>query len=551
MFAMSPPSSSSAHLDRYVRDRLPPPGDWPDLRCDRAGLRYPERLNCAVELLDRMVAEGHGERIALRTPEAECTYRQLLARANRIARVLRDELGLVPGNRVLLRGYNHPMLAACWLAVLKAGGIVVTSMPLLRVRELGQMIAKARIGLALCDARLLDELELARQTASEPLQVLAFNRDDGASLEALLEADADGDDAFDSFDNVDTRADDVALIAFTSGTTGTPKASVHFHRDVLTVCDLFPRSILGLRADDILCGTSPLAFTYGLGGLLCFPLRHGASSLLLERPTPASMLAAIAAQRATVCFSVPTFWRQMAALAADYDLSSLRLCVSAGEPLPEATRAMWREATGKEIVDGLGSTELLHVFISHVPDKRRRGAIGYVVPGYQACILDAAGRPLPPGAVGRLAVKGPTGCRYLDDPRQRDYVEHGWNLTGDTGAMDADGYFYYRARNDDIIVTAGYNVAGPELEEALLQHPAVLDCGVVGIPDAARGQLVKAFVVLRPGQAPGTGLAAELQDFVKQRIAPYKYPRAIEFVAGLPRTETSKLQRYRLREENR
>ncbi len=536
----------TAHLDTFVCDHLPPSDAWPTLQLDRPGLIYPERINCAVELLDRMVESDHGERIVLRTPDAECTYRQLLVRANGIARVLRDELGLVPGNRVLLRGYNHPMLVACWLGVLKAGGIVVTSMPLLRSHELGQMIAKARIDFALCDASLGAELELARRDASGLRQVRYFNTDAAGSLEALIDAMP----ASETFDNVLTRADDAALIAFTSGTTGKPKASVHFHRDVLAACDAFPRAILNPQPDDIFCGTSPLAFTYGLGGLLCFPMRYGASSLLLERPTPEGMLRAIKDARATICFSVPTFWRQMAAMARDHDLSSLRICVSAGERLPDATRELWRAATGKEIVDGLGTTELLHVFISHTPERGRRGMVGYVVDGYEARIVDAAGGPLPSGQLGHLAIRGPTGCRYLDDARQRDYVVDGWNLTGDIGAMDDDGYFHYHTRDDDIIVTAGYNIAGPEVEEVLLQHSAILECGVVGVPDTARGQIVKAFVVLQPGVEATATLVSELQDFVKRRIAPYKYPRAVEFVASLPRTETSKLQRFRLRKGN-
>ena len=539
----------TSHLDTFARDHLPSRHQWPELRFDLPELQYPERLNCAVELLDRMVANGHGERIALRTPEGACTYRQLLARANRIAHVLRDDMKLVPGNRVLLRGYNHPMMVACWLAVLKAGGIVVASMPLLRAKELRQMVAKASIGLALCDARLLDELGLARQAAPEDrpdlMRILHFNGGGRGSLEELLETKPTG------FANVDTCADDVALIAFTSGTTGEPKASMHFHRDVLAVCDCFPRSILKASADDVFCGMPPLAFTYGLGGLLCFPLRHGASSVLLERPTAEALLQTIQDCKATICFAVPTVWRQMAGLAKEkcFDVSSLRQCVSAGEPLPDATRQLWKAATGIEIIDGLGTTEMLHIFISHTPQAARRGATGYVIPGYQAQVIDAAGNPLPPGQIGRLAVKGPTGCRYLADARQTLYVENGWNVTGDAYLMDADGYFYYQARNDDIIVSAGYNIAGPEVEAALQQHPAVLECGVVGVPDAERGQLVKAFVVLRPGSLPGPGLVEELQDFVKQSIAPYKYPRAVEFVDALPRTETNKLQRFRLREQ--
>ncbi|SMB27586.1 AMP-dependent synthetase and ligase [Sterolibacterium denitrificans] len=556
----------SAHVDRYVSDHLPPRGDWPELCFDLPALNYPPRLNCAVELLDRMVAAGHGDRVALRSLEASWSYRELLLHSNRIARVLRDELGLLPGNRVLLRGYNSPLLAACWLAVLKAGGIVVTSMPLLRARELRQMITKARIDFALCDVRLLDELMQAGRQTTELKRVLHYradsfdmpgssdSSDSPDSLDLLLARAVAGD--HDGFDNVATSAEDPALIAFTSGTTGIPKASVHFHRDVLAICDTFPAAMLQPVPEDVFCGTSPLAFTYGLGGMLCFPLRYGASSLLLERPTPALMLQAMVQQRASICFSVPTFWRQLAVLVetGEHDLSHLRHCVSAGEPLPEATRAAWRRAAGKEIIDGLGSTELLHIFISHTAASLRRGAIGHAVPGYRLCVMGDRGQPLPAGQLGRLAVKGPTGCRYLDDERQRSYVDvdagagQGWNLTGDTGILDADGYFHFHARSDDMIVSAGYNIAGPEVEAALLQHPAVFECGVVGIPDAERGHIVKAFVVLHPGHAPGPLLAAQLQAHAKQRIAPYKYPREIEFVSELPRTETSKLQRFRLRE---
>ncbi|MBV2235221.1 MAG: AMP-binding protein [Sterolibacterium sp.] len=542
--------AASAHVDRYVLAHLPPPAAWPELCFEQMPQVYPVSLNCAVELLDRMVAAGHGERIALRTLENVWRYRELLDQANRIALVLRDELGLQPGNRVLLRGYNSPMLAACWLAVLKAGGVVVTSMPLLRARELGQMIARARIDFALCEASLLDELQIAGQQDGGLRRILPYYTRAAGSLDELMRVAASAGAA--RFDNVATRADDPALIAFTSGTTGAAKASVHFHRDVLAICDAFPTAMLQPVPEDIFCGTSPLAFTYGLGGLLCFPLRYGASSLLLERPTPALMLQAMSAQQASICFSVPTFWRQLAGLIesgeTNHDLRHLRHCISAGEPLPAATRAAWRKASGKEIIDGLGSTELLHIFISHSAASQRAGAVGHVVPGYQLRIVDAAGNSLPVGQAGHLAVKGPTGCRYLADQRQHDYVKQGWNLTGDIGVLDAQGYFHFHARDDDMIVSAGYNIAGPEVEAALLQHPAVLECGVVGIPDEARGQIVKAFVLLRPGCLPDVQLIEQLQAHVKQCIAPYKYPREIEFVSELPRTETSKLQRFRLRE---
>jgi 2-aminobenzoate-CoA ligase len=538
--------ADTAHVDTFARDNLPPRAQWPEFVFPRPELQYPERLNCAAELLDRTVAAGHGERPAIWAPvngqPVRCTYRQLLARANRIARALREDLGLVPGNRVLLRGPNNPMMAACWLGIVKAGGIVVATMPLLRAKELTQIAVKARCSLALCDGRLLEELDLAKPDCPDLKRIVPFNEGGSGSLEALLE------DKPDTFDNVDTAADDVALIAFTSGTTGQPKGTMHFHRDVLAMCDAFPRSVLKPGPDDIFCGTPPLAFTFGLGGLLCFPLRVGASTVLVEKLMPDTLLQTLRDFKATICFTAPTFWRLMAPLAAKDGIGRLTKCVSAGEALPDATRQLWKQASGIEIIDGIGATEMIHIFISSPPEEVRRGAIGRVVPGYAALIVDDDGNPLPPGTVGRLAVIGPTGCRYLADPRQSQYVQHGWNLTGDAFSMDADGYFHYQARTDDMIISAGYNIAGPEVEGALLAHPAVAECGVVGVPDAERGQIVKAVVVLRPGYTPGEALTKALQDFVKRTIAPYKYPRAVEFVAALPRTETGKLQRFRLRQ---
>jgi len=539
----------SAHLDPFTREHLPPAEQWPVLRFDRPEVRYPERINAAVELLDATVAAGHGARIALRTDQATCTYAQLQAQVNRIARVLVEDLGLVPGNRVLLRGANHPMMAACWLAVVKAGLVAVATMPLLRARELEPVIEKARVSAALCDLRLKDELLAARARCPVLTRVLWFNDGDGTvggaapgSLEALAAAKpAD-------FAGCDTAQDDVALLAFTSSTTGQPKGTMHFHRDVLAMCDLFPRSVLRPTADDVFCGTPPLAFTFGLGGMLCFPMRVGASTLLLEKATPESLLAAIARHRATILFTAPTFYRQMALQARGHDLRSLAKCVSAGEALPDATRQLWKDATGIEMIDGIGATEMIHIFISSPPDEVRRGAIGRVVPGYEAQVVDESMQPLPPGEIGRLAVRGPTGCRYLADERQRRYVRDGWNLTGDTFSMDADGYFHYHARSDDMIVSAGYNIAGPEVEAALLTHEAVAEAGVTGVPDPERGMLVKAFVVLKPGHAGDAAMVRTLQEHVKATIAPYKYPRAIEFRDALPRTETGKLQRFRLRE---
>ncbi len=538
-------STASAHIDPFAREHLPPRGEWPELLFELPELHYPSRLNCAVELLDRAVAAGHGARPALTgaTPAADITwtYAQLLDQVDRIAHVLRGPMGLVPGNRVLLRGANTPLLAAAILAVFKAGLIAVPTMPLLRARELAVIAERARVDAVLCAASLGEELG---QVPGMPRTVFFGAPAPGPeSLEALM---ARHDAPFAA---CDTAAEDICLIAFTSGTTGVPKGTMHFHRDVLAICDCFPRHTLQAGPGDLFIGTPPLAFTFGLGGLLLFPLRVGAAAVLLEKPTPETLLAAIERHRATVCFTAPTFYRQMAALAPRFDLSSLARTVSAGEALPVATRQAWQDATGLRMIDGIGATEMLHIFIAAAGDDIRPGATGKPMPGYRACILDGAGQPVGPGVVGRLAVKGPTGCRYLADERQRDYVQDGWNLTGDAYEMDADGYFIYRSRTDDMIISAGYNIAGPEVEDALLRHPAVAECGVIGRPDPERGQVVEAHVVLQPGHAPSPELAGELQEFVKAQIAPYKYPRSVVFAQSLPRTQTGKLQRFRLREQ--
>ena len=536
-------AAPTAHVDTFARDNLPPRELWPVL--DMGTLSYPHRLNCVTELLDRHAVED-ADRVAFITPETSWTYGELLSHANRIARVLVEDLDVRPGNRVLLRGANSPIMAACWFAVLKAGGICVSTMPLLRARELSQVIDRARVSISLTDTRFAAELEQAVARVGVRHRVVHFNAPGMAgSLESLMAARPD------TFANVPTAADDVALIAFTSGTTGQAKGTMHFHRDILAVADTFSKHVLQPEPDDIFCGSPPFAFTFGLGGLILFPMRIGAASLLLEKASPPVLLEGIRSYGATICFTAPTAYRAMLEDARQAGVGTLRKCVSAGETLPRATFEAWEQTTGIRIIDGIGSTEMLHIFISAAGGAIRPGSTGTCVPGYTACVLDEAGRELPRGQVGRLAVRGPTGCRYLADPeRQRAYVSNGWNITGDAYVEDADGYFWYQARTDDMIVSGGYNIAGPEVENVLLEHVSVRECAVIGVPDDARGQVVKAVVVLSEGTAADEHTVRVLQDFVKEQIAQYKYPRIIEFADELPRTETGKLQRYRLREES-
>ncbi len=544
------PEAPSAQRDGFARASLPPRELWP--RMDYGTLpelnAYESRINAAASLLGRQLAAGRGSRPAIYFEDAVWSYAALNERSDRIARVLVEELGLVSGNRVLLRAPNNPMMAAAWLAVLKAGGIAVATMPLLRARELAFIVEKAGVALALCDVALAVEMEATRKRSSALARVSYFSKlGQGPSAEANLDRRVEKTGT--GFAPVATAANDVALIAFTSGTTGEPKGTMHFHRDVMAMCDCFPRYLLKESAADISTGSPPLAFTFGLGAMLCFPLHTGGATVLLERFTPDALLEAVTRYRATTLYSAPTGYRAMTELARRHDLASLTKCISAGETLPLPTFEGWRQATGLKIVDGLGSTEMLHMFVSAAGDGIKPGTTGKAVPGYEARVVDGDGNPLPPGEPGNLAVRGPTGCRYLANPeRQRSYVRGGWNYPGDLYVAGEDGYLRYQARADDMIISAGYNISGPEVEAVLLDHPLVRECAVVASPDAERGFIAKAFVVLRDAGEAAPAAAKALQDFVKGEIAPYKYPRAVEFVDALPRTETGKVQRFKLRQ---
>ena len=522
----------SAHADTFTRDNLPPEDEWPDFVLSLSELDYPAQLNCVDALLDKHVREGRGGNVAVRSPDETWTYAGFQARVNRIANVLVDEVGIVPGNRVLLRFPNSPLFAACYLAVLKLGAVAVPTMPMLRATELRTVSDKAKIDFAICDSRLVDEIadiDFKRKLTSEELEGLTAS-------------------ANDDFDAVATACDDVALIAFTSGTTGKPKGCMHFHRDVLSMCKTFSELVLKPRPDDIFIGSPPLAFTFGFGGLLTFPLYAGASTVLLENPSPPNLAEAVLTTGATICFTAPTAYKIL--LGDDYlsKLSSLRIAVSAGEHLPKPVYLEWGKRSAATMIDGIGATEIIHIFLSMTGEGDKPGSTGIPVPGYELRIVDESMNELPDGEEGLLAVRGPTGCKYLADRRQADYVKSGWNLTGDVFRRDEDGYFWYVARGDDMIISAGYNISGPEVEEVLLDHASVSECAVVAAPDEERGHVPKAFIVLAAGVKSSDQLTTELQDFVKQTIAPYKYPRAIEYIDALPKTQTGKIQRFALRE---
>jgi 2-aminobenzoate-CoA ligase len=543
---MTPMLGPSAHVDTFTRDNLPPPAQWPDFLID--GYDYPDPLNAAVELTDRMVARGFGDHTALIGNGRRRTYKELSDWTNRLAHALVEAYGVRPGNRVLVRSANNPAMVACWLAATKAGAVVVNTMPMLRAGELRQIVDKAEIALALCDTRLMDELVACAKDSRFLRQVVGF--DGTANHDAELDRIALNKPV--RFDAVATGRDDVALLGFTSGTTGVPKATMHFHRDLLVIADGYARDVLGVTPDDVFVGSPPLAFTFGLGGLAIFPLRFGAAATLLEDASPANMIEIIETYRATIAFTAPTAYRAMlAAKEEGADLSSLRIAVSAGETLPAPVFEDWTRKTGKPILDGIGATELLHIFISNRLDDLAPGSTGRPVRGYEARIVDDAMNDVPRGTPGRLAVRGPTGCRYLADPRQQAYVSDGWNLTGDSFLQDEAGRFHFVARSDDMIVSAGYNIAGPEVEAALLAHADVRECAVIGVADPDRGQIVQAHVVLADGVAADIDTARRLQDHVKSTIAPYKYPRSVKFTAALPRTPTGKIQRFKLREQAR
>ncbi|MCT8328332.1 AMP-binding protein [Albidovulum sediminis] len=532
----------TGHEDTFTRDNLPPEDAWPEIRL--AGFDYPDWLNAGVELSDRMVEKGFGDHTALIGNGRIRTYKELADWSNRIAHALVEDYGVRPGNRILIRSANNPAMVACWLAATKAGAVVVNTMPMLRAGELSKIVDKAEIALALCDTRLMEEMVACAKGSRFLAKVVGF--DGTANHDAELDRIALGKPV--RFQAARTGRDDVALLGFTSGTTGEPKATMHFHRDLLIIADGYAREVLKVTPEDVFVGSPPLAFTFGLGGLAVFPLRFGAAAALLEQATPPNLISIIQEHKATVCFTAPTAYRVMLkAMEEGADLTSLRAAVSAGETLPAPVYEEWMARTGKPMLDGIGATEMLHIFLTNRFDDHRPACTGRPVTGYEARVVDAEGRECPRGTPGRLAVRGPTGCRYLADERQRAYVQNGWNITGDTFVQTEDGYFHFAARNDDMIISSGYNIAGPEVEAALLSHPDVFECAVIGAPDPDRGQIVEAHVVLAEGKAGDALMVKVLQDHVKAVIAPYKYPRRIVFETALPKTQTGKIQRFRLR----
>ncbi len=533
-------NNTTSHADTFVFDNLPPKEEWPELSFDLPQLNYPENLNVAYELLDKAVEEGFGDKVAILSSSQNFTYKQVQKKANQVAKVLVEDFGLKSGNRVLLRGPNNPMMAICWFGILKAGFVAVTTMSMLRAHELKAIVEKGQISFAITDIRLEKELTLCQKNTERLETIITFGKG------GILEGKMDKKDGM--FENANTQATDPALLAFTSGTTGDPKACIHFHNDIMSMAHTFSTETLKSTKDEVFAGTPPIAFTFGLGAVIVFPFHARATTVLDETPNPRAILKAIETFNITTLFTAPTAYRTMLEGIDDHDISSLKKCISAGEALSKATSDFWFKETGLRLIDGIGATELIHIFISASGGDIRPGSTGKPVPGYIATILDEEGKTLPPGKIGKLAVKGPTGCKYLDDARQKTYVKGGWNLTGDAYQMDEGGYFWFEARADDMIISSGYNIAGPEVEEALLIHPSVADCAVIGAPHEERGSIVKAYIVLGPEIEETDELKAELQNFTKAAIAPYKYPRLISFVSELPKTQTGKTQRFKLRE---
>ncbi|MFL2806918.1 MAG: AMP-binding protein [Paracoccaceae bacterium] len=533
--------SPSAHIDTFARDNLPPVEQWPEFNLDL--FDYPDHLNAAFELTDKMVSAGFGDNTALIGNGRRRTYKELTDWSNRLAHALVEDLGVKPGNRVLIRSANNPAMVACWLAATKVGAVVINTMPLLRAAELRKYIEMAKIDFALCDSRLSEEMKACEEDFPK-LMVKEFDgtSNHDAELDQLaLEKPV-------QFHSVKTGRDDVALLSFTSGSTGEPKATMHFHRDLMIVADGYAKEVLNVSETDVFVGSPPLAFTFGLGGLAIFPLRFGAAATLLEDASPPNLIEIIQKYKATVCFTAPTAYRVMLqAMDEGANLSSLRAAVSAGETLPAPIYEDWRAKTGKPMLDGIGATELLHIFISNRFEDHKPSCTGKPVTGYEAKVVNEQGQDVPEGEIGRLAVRGPTGCRYLNDNRQKLYVIDGWNITGDSFSRDSEGYFHFAARNDDMIISSGYNIAGPEVEAALLAHEAVSECAVIGIPDEDRGEIVEAHIVLNGEKIGNQTLTKVLQDHVKSIIAPYKYPRSIIYKKTLPKTQTGKIQRFRLK----
>ena len=528
--------------DNFAHDHLPVPELQPDFLLDDPAFQLPENLNCVYRLLDQHLEEGNGHRVALRTFDFHWTYWDLYEKSNQIAHVLVGDLGLKSGNRVLIRSFNNPMFVACWFGILKAGGIVVATMPLLRTKELDTIVDCAEISHALCDIRLESEMQAVESPFLKQICTFDGSGSGTAKLEELMAI------KIKTFQNYPSRSDSVSIIGFTSGTTGKPKMTAHYHRDILLICKAFPAYALQPVPADIFTGSPPLGFTFGLGGLVLFPFYYGASTFLIEKPSPDLLLEAISKHKVTVCFTAPTAWRIITTKVKEYDISSLRKCVSAGEALPVKVWEDWYDQTGLKIIDGIGATEMLHIFISSNESNLRKGALGLPVPGYEAKIIGNHGEELPTNEPGRLAVRGITGCRYLNrEEKQQEYVLNGWNLTGDVFKKDEEGYFWFVARGDDMIISSGYNIAAIEVESVLITHPEILECAVVGLPDEERTMRVCAYIVLREPANASAELAKNIQDWFKEVAAPYKYPREIRFIEAIPKTETGKIQHYKLR----
>ncbi len=535
-------------------ERYGPPRElWPRFGLDFPEAReWPAKLNIAEVLVDDNLKRG--DKPAILYEDRQIKYRELQLMINKFGNALKV-LDVKPYDRVMLRLPNIPEFIVSSLAVQKLGAVSVPTFTLLKAKELSYIASDCEAKVLITTPSLLEDVEKAKGELKTIRHIVLADAKPSEVEAPYIAFDYLMDDFKEAtgLEPVRVDQDEVTLLLYTSGTTGPPKGCIHTHRHYLAVADCYAKNVLQAREDDVWGGPPTMAFAYGHTGLICNPLRHGATTSLVGsgRFEPASMFQLIEKHGISVFYGVPTAYRTMVALKHErgkYDFSSLRVCVTAGEPCPPSLYYTIKEFFGCEVLEHMGCTELFNGFISTRFGQVKPGSMGLAVPGYDVRILGDDGNEVKTGEVGHLAVAGPIGIRYWKLPeKQAESVRNGWNHTGDMAYKDEEGFFWFASRSDDIIKTAAYRVSPHEVEEALIKHGAVAEAGVIGVPDLERGQIIKAFIVLKPDHKPSSRLEEELRVFVKDQIAPYKAPKEVEFVKELPKTETGKIRRAELK----